>query len=410
MWICSSRILPLALTFTVLMMVLGSPSARAGFLDDLLKKWNCADCTAKKEGSGKPTPEMPLVSAALCEGLKIGQSETISITESESPTTVEHSYRLTRAGENKYVAEVNVDFVPAAEYDGAAGRSDELDALFRQRVSQCLLAVKSVLKSPAGEELEIKLSAKGASDPPPQQIEIATLNHRSSSRKYESGIDCPTVIHEVLHLLGLCDEYAEKLRGYITDPVTGVTSLSDQKAEAARKAYDCRALGPADSVMSDQHAAFSSVFPRRKILFKTCDCPSSQECDAKALQIKTQMKGKPLSSCPEGFAQRTGYSEQVVLSDAALGDQKEWMSLPIKLKTNELMLDRPIDPLGASLEPPIRDSLLRPGQFRAIVAPGCPELNKKYYGCARAAYRTREVNGCPDMPTECAQGGEAWLR
>jgi hypothetical protein len=60
-----------------------------------------------------------------------------------------------------------------------------------------------------------------------------------------------TTIHETLHLLGLVDEYKEQLEGFIVDWDTGKATRVEEGAEVP--AYDCRSLGPDDSIMSDNN-------------------------------------------------------------------------------------------------------------------------------------------------------------
>ena len=58
-------------------------------------------------------------------------------------------------------------------------------------------------------------------DKPTRDVSIVSAYHRFGAVKYASDIDCPSIVHEVLHLTGLCDEYKEMSNGFYTDPETG---------------------------------------------------------------------------------------------------------------------------------------------------------------------------------------------
>ena len=68
---------------------------------------------------------------------------------------------------------------------------------------------------------------------------------RQNSATYTPATDCATLLHEVLHLLGLVDEYKEAATE-IPDPVTGKNRPVD---------FQCRPLGPPDSIMSSHFSA-----------------------------------------------------------------------------------------------------------------------------------------------------------
>lgn len=70
-------------------------------------------------------------------------------------------------------------------------------------------------------------------------------------------------------------------------------------------------------------------------------------------------------------------------------------------------------------------SVLFPAHFRAITEPGCDDVNRLYYRCASNAYRfskpfpkewldygVKELDyqGCLNVPPECGQNSEAWLK
>lgn len=55
-------------------------------------------------------------------------------------------------------------------------------------------------------------------------------------------------------------------------------------------------------------------------------------------------------------------------------------------------------------------SLIYPAHFRAITTPRCPDINGRYYKCARLAYRTRELRGCELDPGPSPRRDESCYR
>ena len=81
--------------------------------------------------------------------------------------------------------------------------------------------------------------------------EYRSRRARADSRNWDVDEECGTITHEVMHLLGLCDEYREQVRGYVTDTETGqVRQVEDIREEALDKddtfqaEYQCRATAP----------------------------------------------------------------------------------------------------------------------------------------------------------------------
>lgn len=132
-----------------------------------------------------------------------------------------------------------------------------------RRVQRCLEAVGPHLRSPDGNRLAFTiLDDAGAarlspeSRPRPVEINVTAAGTRSFARGYAADIDCPTIVHEVLHLVGLCDEYHGNM---------------DRSP--------CRAPGAEDSVMRNQARAFHSHVPRR------VTCRISAEVSEQARQL-----------------------------------------------------------------------------------------------------------------------------
>ncbi len=216
----------------------------------------------------------------LCDSPKPGESVDYTDKGFESMAP---RYRLSRSKEdpNLYYADINFNFTFYAK-----GKSKDKDAVlaseeeahkrnqvFSQDIYDCLEKVNPKLTGPNGKRLEVRLylaeDHKGENNPPPEHhLDVFPYDFRQDSGTWSDGrmrdgspiMDCPTMAHEILHVLGLPDEYYEDELGYYTDRegnvVEGPTSRFTYE-------YDCRIRGPWDSVMRDHIAAFN----RKQLLY-----------------------------------------------------------------------------------------------------------------------------------------------
>lgn len=158
------------------------------------------------------------------------------------------SYAISQTGPNKYKAEVNVKF------KGANAETLKLHA------QNCLNQYKQSLRGPNGETLEIQIGTQNSSRIKQKVINSQPAGFRSNASNWEANIDCPTVLHEMLHVLGLVDDYHEQWTGFKLEvpseaeynqspPPPKISRVTDSPDYAD---YDCRVLGPTNSVMSNQ--------------------------------------------------------------------------------------------------------------------------------------------------------------
>lgn len=188
--------------------------------------------------------------AIQCVDLAVGEAKEID--RSDSGTGLAGKYRLKKSGDKSFIAQLNLNFKTAQGQSSAA-----LDSRYRGKVTQCLNRVNGQLKGPGGQSLKIELGPKtGTQAAPPVAIRIQNADFRSDSANWESDIRCDTVLHELLHLLGLVDEYEETHMGYTTDD-DGNFVFSESNASSDTALYNCRALGPENSIMRNQDQAFS---------------------------------------------------------------------------------------------------------------------------------------------------------
>jgi hypothetical protein len=250
-----------------------------------------------------------------CVQLANGGSQSVSLPQTFSDIAA--SYRLSRTGDQSYRAELNLAFPQTAE--GNAVRS---------RLTSCLSRINSTLAtgtpSTAGVgRLELAVSAPGATDPPPRPIQILPASGRSHSVAWESDIDCETMTHEMMHLLGLVDEYREQQLGYVHGPPGSSPPYRWVERGAEVPGYACRTLGPSGSLMTDMYAAFRRVAPPatatlllpaqfRAITQPGCNAANRTYYSCARTAYSSVVPGTPGSECP-------------VRSAACLGAGASWL-------------------------------------------------------------------------------------
>ncbi len=297
------------------------------------------------------------------------------------------NYKLTKTSDNNFIAEINLQFVD--ERGGKVARSADIRKTsdsFRPKIQKCLDEYNPYFKGPNGETLTIKQTY--AVDVV-QRINIADIGARANSRVYPEDITCTTAIHEILHLLGLVDEYEEKQRGYITDKTTGQAVLVAEGAEIPR--YDCRALGPKDSIMSYHNNAVAAVRPTYE--FDTCACNTRNKAHSEILDCQNRNKelnerGQRYTSCPHDMLRQTFKTQGTAREDTIL-----YLGEPRVI-------------------PPKRESLLQPAHFRLITNPNCVKLNQGYRECANFSYQTSielPTKSCGPTSENCKQNYN-WLQ
>lgn len=112
-----------------------------------------------------------------------------------------------RLAGNRYQVMVNLNFVTVS--------GSMTPKLMLQRVQGCLAQAAPALRGPGGAMMEIiplteslmhDIPASLRPKPAPA-ISIVDNDPQAFSTQYPSDISCSTIIHEVLHILGLADEY-----------------------------------------------------------------------------------------------------------------------------------------------------------------------------------------------------------
>lgn len=179
----------------------------------------------------------------------------VIIPAGRSKTTTQ-KYTLLRASKNVYDVYLNLAFRPSKKYDGVLKDRHELNKFYRKKMNACFKSVDHALVDELGRKIRLHVYDKEndilPSAPPEVKIKIENGEHRSNSFAYESDIDCPTLVHEAFHLLGLVDEYEEKWMGFNHSFFSLAFNPIVKTSDKVLPAFDCRAVGPDTSIMHNQ--------------------------------------------------------------------------------------------------------------------------------------------------------------
>jgi len=219
------------------------------------------------------------------------------------------------------------------------------------------------------------------------QVSLHSTYPREDSSNWNLQTDCETINHEILHLLGLHDEYHEG----DTDPDSRITYTPNKQVfenelginlpasvyESGlvdQTAYDCRQTSPAPNLMNDQGAFTVSGF-------KVFQCKLSKDTG-------TIQQNLPLTqgrSCPASY-------ERIEIGPANLmQDVTEFHKMAQEVVRSENRTTRDMLFYHPVSRQDIPEPSLRRGQLSQILMPNCmsrPEV-RTYLSSARNAYTNR---------------------
>ena len=232
----------------------------------------CFDCAIKSDGKANDLLDFlsDLENQSQCFELKPGEKKTI-----HAGTGRNRSYPVQRDPDGAYSVTLNLDFSPDEDYDGDVSKS-QVPQHYMEKTQKCMEQANKGMLGPNAEKLRIVIKDTPKNDTcsvaDTKKIFVGSEDHRSNSGKYESDIDCPTITHEILHLLGLCDEYKERYRGFYVNSKTGDIRPSrfldkDEKKKLIedrdyefKPAFDCRVTQDDNNIMSNQNIKWMYVF------------------------------------------------------------------------------------------------------------------------------------------------------
>lgn len=184
----------------------------------------------------------------FCEELEIGQSFSINVPSLLSKTKVLQRYSLKRSAEDIFDVYINPKIKKSKIFD----QDEEFWKIFKDNMEACYRSVDGKLVDEFGRQIRLHVYNPETDDVPrPKGIRIKLMNShfRSNSMAYRSSIQCPTMIHEAFHLLGLPDEYVERETAWNNHFLRLPFKPFIKAGENISPAYDCRAIGPANSIM-----------------------------------------------------------------------------------------------------------------------------------------------------------------
>ncbi|MFP5491961.1 MAG: hypothetical protein ACLGG0_10695 [Bacteriovoracia bacterium] len=379
-----------------------------------------------------------------CRPINPGQS--VVVDKSNSPSYLDGEYTLIRTEEKKWTVALALEVNSG---NGIAG-----DEMFN-RIKTCMAAANQSMKGPNGEVVDFNILSVSENKklpmnkrPPVSEISIQPAGARSHSRAYAADITCSTIVHEVLHLLGLCDEY-----------------------EAKDDGYECRAVPSFDSIMKNHTAIFNQTIPKQL----TCEC-TNDDCH-KLLESNNadiiRLKATSWALGPADYKFRNKYCGTAVMkSSIPLDTSKKNFSSPIgdrgfkatlydifahnitKMSPTELTCNcpendqacmevradvlanlpnytNPYCPAGSREiktawgvrgnyvvrengftmpgPKPTRSSILEPVHFNRIIGGACDNVTPQYNECSKWAYKgTFDKNDCSGRPAYCTN--DDWMK
>lgn len=223
-----------------------------------------------------------------CEDIPIGASIKVDVSTHKSKSKVEQKYTLKRSALGKYEVYFNLNFKVLKELKQKNLRESKNDSdsitQMRSDISQCFENFEPYLKDERGIQIKfILFDPKLHTDiATPPQVNV-TINvdkgffSRANSRNYLEGQDCSTTVHEFGHLVGLVDEYQENGL-YANRDIIGYlfkSTLSTQEAYSKGEKefdkyleqgaiYDCRAIGPENTLMATPSLLFEYLRANKK--------------------------------------------------------------------------------------------------------------------------------------------------
>jgi hypothetical protein len=342
---------------------------------------------------------MPTIEVAAsplgCTDLGIGESRRFDLSDKQSPSGVEMRYVLKRKEMQNYQAFLNLEFF--AKTGSKKDSSKGIEML--KKVQSCVRDLNPSLRGPEGKTLEIIIN-DAYSEAPLQKIALMNPGYRSHSRAYAEDITCSTIMHELMHLMGLVDEYVE-----------------------SESSYDCRAIGPDDSLMSSQTSAVFNLL-HQSVLDFTYMCLNEDREDRiterhrqwitkNESDIVLELKKLRNSNnndfnrnilCPKGM--KASFPLVAPKRFSAIDSIEQIQnSFNVTMQRN-MFREQELKVVASIAEDSLRTSILYTRHFEMIVNPGC-SVNHEYYQCAAHAYTaTKKLKpGCAEnlLPLSCAR-------
>ncbi|MBY0518684.1 MAG: hypothetical protein K2P81_17370 [Bacteriovoracaceae bacterium] len=162
-----------------------------------------------------------------CMPQKTGEWKVVG---QKSPTGLDAKYALSKTSEDTWDVAIAI-------------KVNEQSPNLMTRIKECISAVSPYMLGSNGKKLNLHILNESERSqlpsnkrPPINNIDIQDVGARSHSRAYAADVGCSTITHEVLHLLGLCDEYDGEKDGWGCRAVPSVPSIMKNHWEVYNKA------------------------------------------------------------------------------------------------------------------------------------------------------------------------------
>lgn len=269
-----------------------------------------------------------------CITPKIGEEiihENIIENINNRPTIIlNHHHSIKKISENEYQSTLAIEFDE---------ENEEIKNNMINKVNKCVDEANSYFKSPSGQSLKIKLITNEENQKRKKQLDLVNIGisdrpfFRSHSKKYSRTINCATIIHELLHLMGLKDEYRESdsagKRIVFYDEEKELAFSEEELKELglnregfkSKVAYDdCRAHSETLSIMSDDDETYKKVITNKEEGFTSLLHAAHFE---KILGGSCKTKAKSYSQCAK-FSNKKVYF-QCKDRPKFCDDEKRWL-------------------------------------------------------------------------------------
>jgi hypothetical protein len=357
-------------------------------------------------------------------------------------------YLLKRSKDGNYQAVVNVNF----KTGGGSVSPQEM----MERSKKCLEIASPHMKGPDGKTLQFSVLTPTEADklpsnerPEPYDISIEPVGFGTNAASYAQNVDCATITHEMLHLLGLCDEYLEDRPQYgdmwncrVVTKVPSVMRELSAFNDAVGKSLSCNCSSETcKAIMKGSDEALKKVYTMRSAYevmdykFRNSYCKETYITTASKNLAEGDKSLAILSDTSTGFEVESRFINQAytapyykllrskIVCSCPAGDSSclETKSQVVKAINNAGTKD--LCPMGASLvstgaakskpgvavegdtllltSTPKLPSLLQPQQFNKILAGPCSGKGADPYNeCADFAYKNNR-NGPCNVPAKC---------
>jgi hypothetical protein len=106
----------------------------------------------------EPDKLSTLAQDLACQELPIGPELVVNQSDLQSPSEIERRFSIERKDKNRYLAKVQLKFIPDDDFDLAEKDPLKVDKMYQEIVGECLEYAAPYLSGPKGESLKIELS------------------------------------------------------------------------------------------------------------------------------------------------------------------------------------------------------------------------------------------------------------